>query len=193
MNILLLYCHPRADSYAHALKDTVLAALEKGGHAVDLFDLYGENFQPILTADERLRYNDPTQNRQGIEADIARLQRADALVFVYPTWWYGLPAMLKGWFDRIWAPGVAFEINGGVIKPLTTNIRHIGVITTMGAPWWFAWFVGHPGRMFLSRGLRAICAPRCSFTWRALDRMDATTPAQRQVFLEKVRKTFEKF
>jgi hypothetical protein len=63
----------------------------------------------------------------------------------------------------------------------------------MGAPWWFAWFVGHPGRMFLSRGLRAICAPRCSFTWRALDRMDATTPAQRQVFLEKVRKTFEKF
>jgi putative NADPH-quinone reductase len=193
MNVLVVYCHPRTDSYVHALKEVVVRTLTERGHSVDLLDLYGENFQPAMTAEERGRYNDTSVNLQGIEADAARLRRAQALFFVYPTWWYGLPAMLKGWFDRVWAPGVAFDVNGGVIKPLTTHIRHVAVVTTMGAPWWFSWYVGHPGRMFLSRGLRAICARGCSFTWRGLQKMDSATPAARAAFLEKVRRTCAKF
>jgi NAD(P)H dehydrogenase (quinone) len=193
MKVLVVYCHPRTDSFAHALKDTVVAALGKAGHDVDLMDLYGENFQPILTAEERARYNDATCNQVGIEADIARLKQVQALVFVYPTWWYGLPAMLKGWFDRVWAPGVAFEINDGVVRPMMLNIGTVAAVTTMGAPWWFSWYMGHPGRMFLSRGLRALCKPGCRFIWRGLDRIDSATPAQRQNFLEKLRRTFEKF
>ena len=193
MKILVVYCHPRADSYVHALKDAVVETLAAAGHEIDLLDLYAENFQPVLTADERARYNDIASNRQGIESDVARLQRAEALVFVYPTWWYGLPAMLKGWFDRVWAPGVAFDINGGVIRPLLTGVKRVGVVTTMGAPWWFAWFMGHPGRMFLSRGLRAICGPGCGFVWRAHDKMDSSTPATRAAFLARVRETFARF
>ena len=106
---------------------------------------------------------------------------------------FGLPAMLKGWFDRVWAPGVAFDINGGVIRPLLTGVRHVVAVTTMGAPWWFAWFMGHPGRMFLSRGVRAVCGRGCRFTWRAHDRMDSSTPETRAKFLAKVRRTFEAF
>ena len=193
MKVLVVYCHPRGDSYVAALRDTVCAALAAGGHAVELADLYAENFRPVMDAEERGRYNDPLRNTEGIEAEIARLKRAEAIVFVYPTWWYGLPAMLKGWFDRVWAPGVVFDINGGVIRPLLTDMRHVATVTTMGAPWWFAWLMGHPGRMFMSRGVRAICARGCKFTWRAHDRMDASTPETRAAFIEKVRKTFEAF
>ena len=128
MNVLLVYCHPRADSYAASLRDEARAALEGAGHAVDLLDLYAEGFDPVMDADERGRYHDTARNTEGIESHIARLRAADALVFVYPTWWYGMPAMLKGWFDRVWAPGVVFDINGGVIRPLLTNVRKVGVV-----------------------------------------------------------------
>lgn len=193
MKVLLVYCHPRADSFSAALRDAVHETLRAGGHAVDLFDLYAERFQPVMDAAERGRYNDPAVNRQGIEDGIARLLRAEMLVFVYPTWWYGMPAMLKGWFDRVWAPGVVFDINGGVIRPLLTGVRHVAAVTTMGAPWWFAWFMGHPGRMFLSRGVRAVCAPGCRFTWLAHDRMDSSTPESRSRFLAKVKRAFARF
>ena len=86
-----------------------------------------------------------------------------------------------------------FDINGGVIKPLLTNVKHVVAVTTMGAPWWFAWYMGHPGRMFLSRGVRAICAKGCRFTWLAHDRMDSSTPESRAAFLAKVRRTFAEF
>jgi putative NADPH-quinone reductase len=193
MNVLVVYCHPRADSFAAALRDAVVGALGAAGHAVELADLYAEGFDPVMGSEERGRYHDVSENTQGIEREIARLKRAEAIVFVYPTWWYGMPAMLKGWFDRVWAPGVTFEINGGVIRPLLTGVRCVAAVTTMGAPWWFAWFMGHPGRMFLSRGVRAICGRGCRFKWLAHDRMDSSTPESRAAFLEKVRRTFEAF
>ncbi len=193
MNVLVVYCHPRADSYAAALRDATCKTLLGRGHAVDLLDLYAESFDPVMGAEERGRYHDTGANTRGIEAHIARLKAAEAIVFVYPTWWYGMPAMLKGWFDRVWAPGVVFDINGGVIRPLLTNVKHVVAVTTMGAPWWFAWYMGHPGRMFLSRGVRAICAPGCRFTWRAHDKMDSSTPESRAAFLAKTRRTFASF
>ncbi|MBI1246040.1 MAG: flavodoxin family protein [Alphaproteobacteria bacterium] len=193
MNVLIVYCHPREGSYAAALRDATRETLAASGHDVDLLDLYAENFQPVMNAAERGRYHDTATNRTGIESEIARLLRAEALVFVYPTWWYGMPAMLKGWFDRIWAPGIVFDINGGVIRPLLTGVRHVAAVTTMGAPWWFAWFMGHPGRMFLSRGVRAVCGRGCRFTWLAHDRMDSSTPESRTRFLAKVRRTLSNF
>ena len=97
-----------------------------------------------------------------LEPHIAHLQWAEAILFVYPTWWYGLPAMLKGWFDRVWAKDVAFALaDGGGINPLMTHIGRIGIITTCGAPRWWSWIVGQPGRKTILRGIRAVCARRC--------------------------------
>lgn len=190
MKILLVYAHPRADSFCHALKETAAGALRENGHAVDVLDLYAEGFRAEMTAEERGAYHTEGANLAGIESYVARLKAAEALVFVYPTWWYGLPAILKGWFDRVWAPGVVFEINGGVIKALLTNVRAIHVVSTMGAPWWFAWAMGHPGRMFLRLGVKRMCAPGCRFTWRAHDRMDSSTPESRAAFLARVERDF---
>ena len=85
MHVLLIYCHPRPDSFCMALRDTAASALAAAGHVVEVRDLYAEGFAPVLTAEERSRYYDETVNTAGIEADVAALRRAEALLLVYPT------------------------------------------------------------------------------------------------------------
>ena len=105
MRILLIYCHPRPDSYCAALREVATEALKSAGHVVEVRDLYAEGFYPVLDAEERGRYYDEGDHRPDISSHVASLLRAEALVFVYPTWWFSPPATLKGWFDRVLAAG----------------------------------------------------------------------------------------
>jgi putative NADPH-quinone reductase len=151
-------------------------------------DLYDEGFAPALTAEQRGHYYDEAANVRGIEDHVAALGRAEALLLVYPTWWFGPPAMLKGWLDRVWVPGVAFRLDGaGVLRPMLTNIRRIGVVTTYGSPRWRLWLVGWPDRHMVGRGLRPLCNRRCRLDWIALTGMDTNAAATREQFLAKLR------
>ena len=187
MRVLLVHCHPRADSLSAAARDVAVAALTARGHEVESRDLYAEGFDPVLSAAERGVYNDETRNRHGIEDEVAQLQRAEALLLVYPTWWYGMPALLKGWFDRIWVPGVTFTFGDGAIQPALTNIRRIGVVTTYGSPLWLLLFLGWPDRRVIGGGIRRLCAPGCRLDWMFLTRMDQRGRADCARFLERVR------
>jgi putative NADPH-quinone reductase len=193
MRILMIYCHPREDSLAAGLRDAAKAALEAKGHEVELRDLYAEGFQPALTAEERGIYHDEGANLAGIEDHVAALRRAEALLLVHPTWWYGMPAMLKGWFDRVWAPGVAFKLGEGAIEPLLTNIRRIGVVTTYGSPWWLLWYIGRIDRKLIGRGIRRLCARDCKVEWVTLTRMDKRTRAECEAFVGRVRAHFARW
>ena len=138
VRLLVVYCHPHSGSYCHALLERVLAGLAVHGHDVDLLDLYAEGFDPVLREDEWLDYlHDPGKTVRGAMAShVARIERAEGLVFVFPTWFFGLPAMLKGWFDRAWLPGVAFDIpDGGVARSRLKRIRLLATVTTTGLPW----------------------------------------------------------
>jgi NAD(P)H dehydrogenase (quinone) len=184
MRVLLIYCHPRPDSFCAALRNTALVALEAAGHVVEMRDLYAEGFAPVLTTQQRERYYDEGANLLGLREHAAALQRAEALLLIYPTWWFGPPAMLKGWFDRVWVPGVAFRLGGRtVLQPLLTNIRRIGVVTTYGSPRWLLWLAGWPDRRLIRHGLRPLCAKNCQLDWLALTNMDICTPLQRERFL----------
>ena len=193
MHVLMIYAHPREDSLSAALRDAAKAALEAAGHSVELRDLYAEGFQPALSAEERGAYHDTENNLVGIEDHVASLRRADALLLVHPTWWYGMPAMLKGWFDRVWAPGVAFRIGAGAIEPLLTNIKRIGVVTTYGSPTWLLWYIGRIDRKLLGRGIRRLCAKECRVEWVTLTRMDQRTRPECEAFVEKVRAHFSRW
>lgn len=186
MKVLLVHCHPVPESYCSALAEAARGALDGAGHQVRLLDLHAAGFDPVMKADERRRYN-ALQAGEHPEPDHARLLRwCEALVFVYPTWWYGQPAMLKGWLDRTWTPGTAFGLQSDRIVPLMTQVRTLVVVTTCGAPWWFSAWVGFPGRRTILRGLRALCAKRCRTLYLAHYRMDASTDASRQRFLRTV-------
>ena len=189
MRVLVIYAHPLSDSYAATLRDTVLSALKAGGHTVDLCDLYQEGFDPVLSAQERRDYRNTSGNARAVSSHVDRLRQAEGAIFVFPSWWYGMPAILKGYFDRVWVPGVAFEFGPQAIRPLL-SIRMFGVVTTTGAPMWFTRiYMGNPSRKVLMRGLaRLLVAPRVERFWLALYGMENTTDAKRTAFIEQVGK-----
>lgn len=190
MRILAVYCHPLPTSYAAALKDAALAALARAGHEVRLIDLYAEGFDPVLSPLERERYlTDGDANVAGVARHVEALRWCEGLLFVFPTWYFGPPAMLKGWLERVWLPGVTFRVprfKGDKQGPLTQHVRWLGVITTSGSPWWWLKVLGDPGRRLFTRGLRALFAPRCKVQWLQLYSMNNTTADDRTRFLARV-------
>ncbi|WP_439548255.1 NAD(P)H-dependent oxidoreductase [Falsiroseomonas sp.] len=193
MRILLVHSHPRADSLNTALRDAARESLEAAGHVVEVRDLYAEGFDPVLSAEERGVYHDVPDNCAAVADHVESLRAADALVLVYPTWWYGMPAMIKGWFDRVWAPGVAFKIGEGAIEPLLTNIKRIAVVTTYGSPTWLLWYIGRIDRKLMGRGIRRLCAKDCKVEWITLTRMDQRTRAECESFVARTRAHFRRW
>jgi putative NADPH-quinone reductase len=171
MRILYLYCHPLDDSFHAGIRNEALATLKANGHEVDLCDLYAEGFDPVLTAERRRNYHDITKNREGLEDYVRRLHAAEALVVQFPTWCFGLPAMLKGWFDRLLMPGVSFDLSDPTnVKPLLTNIRQVIGISTYGRPRWVAFYVGDPPRKIITRYLPRLMQKRARIQYHALYR-----------------------
>lgn len=196
MRILVVHAHPDPGSYGSALHREVLAALRRAGHEVRDLDLYAQDFAPVLDAGERRAYHTPGENEAGVLDHVEELRRAEALVLVFPTWWYGPPAILKGWFDRVWLPGVAFHLpeGGGTIRPGLTNIRKLGVVTTTGSPRWFLkLWMRDPLKALLLRGIKRLMAPGAGHVWLAHYSMDSSTPESRKRFLARVSAAFEKF
>lgn len=188
VRVLVIYCHPDPASFTAAVRDRVLSQLEELGAEVRLCDLYAEGFDPVLSRAEWIGYTGP-DNREAVEAHVADLLWCDTLIFIYPTWWYGLPAMLKGWLDRVMLPDVAFlmpKAEGQVIRPGLTHVRRIGVFTTCGASWWLTQLVGAPGKRTLLRGIALLCGPRRRTAFVAHYLMDSSTPASRVRHLERV-------
>ncbi len=186
---LIVYCHPSPASFTAAVLDVVLAELRAAGAAVRVHDLYAEAFAPVLTAAEHRDYADAPANCAPVARETADLAWCDTLLFVYPTWWYGLPAMAKGWLDRVLLPGTAFLMPDAThrsIRPGLRHVRRLGVFTTCGASRWLTAFVGAPGRRTLLRGVRLLCARDCRTAFAALYRMDTVTPADRAAHLARV-------
>jgi len=193
MRVLMVYCHPVEGSFNAAVRDTALATLRAAGHDVELVDLYREGFDPVLSTAERVAYID---NTAWVVARVQRhvdlLKQAEGLVFVYPTWWYGPPAMLKGWLERTWLPDIAFTIakkKGERAGAGLQHIRWLCCITSSGSPWWWLQLIRDPGRMLFVRGVRALMAKWCKVTWLQLFSMNTATDEDRKKFLFRVERT----
>lgn len=108
MNVLIVYAHPNPRSFNHAILEVADHELKAGGHAVRVRDLYAERFDPVLSASDL----DP-ELLGGISPEVQREQDAlawaEALIVIYPLWWFDRPAILKGWFDRVFTNGFAFR------------------------------------------------------------------------------------
>lgn len=193
MRVLLVYAHPAADSYTCALKNAALKGLERAGHTVTLCDLYARGFDPVMPAHTWRTYDDGAENRTGIELYVKELLETDALVLIYPTWWSGFPAILKGWIDRVWLPEVAFRFENDGVSPLLGHIQKLGAVTTYGGTRREAMVLGNPGRKVMSRALRHMCGPGTPFVWRALYGAATCPRAKRTAFLADTGKAFLRF
>ncbi|MBB5752510.1 NAD(P)H-dependent oxidoreductase [Prosthecomicrobium pneumaticum] len=193
MRVLVLFAHPVETSFGAALHRTVVAALEKAGHMVDDVDLYAEDFDPRLSRAERLAYHDVDADRSAVAPYIEKLKAAEALVLVTPVWNFGWPAILKGFFDRVFLPGVSFRIENGKVKPTLRHIRKLAAVVTYGGTRWRALAIGDPPRKIVTRVLRVQIKPGAPLSYLALYDMNRRSDAERAAFLDDVRRRMEAF
>ncbi|MDG1208674.1 MAG: NAD(P)H-dependent oxidoreductase [Paracoccaceae bacterium] len=108
MNVLTIVAHPVPTSFNHAIRREVEAGLAEAGHEVEVADLYAEGFQPaMIEADFAQFTGDPLPI--AIQAEQARVEWSDAMIFIFPLWWWSMPAMMKGWIDRVMSYGFAWK------------------------------------------------------------------------------------
>lgn len=186
MRILVLYSHPVETSFNAELHRLIVERLTANGHEVDDCDLYAEGFDPRLSREERLRYHDIGDNVEPVKDYVERLQKADALVMSYPVWNFGYPAILKGYFDRVFLPGVTFEMENGKVRTCLRNIEKVVAVTTYGGSWTRAFLVGNPPRKSVMRVLRAVVGPRAEFSYLAHYDINRSTEQTRSEFKSRV-------
>lgn len=188
MRVLVVYCHPCPESFTASISAAVCETVRALGHELDFVDLYAEGFEPAMGPEERRSYHEEGPNLGPIRDHAERLARADAVIFVYPTWWFGLPAMLKGWLDRVLVPGFAFVMPSRKKgpQPGLTHIRHLGVFTTCGASLPTSWLMGFPGRRTLMRGFRSNCHPLARTAYSAIYKIDTSSAAGRERHLSAI-------
>ena len=189
MRALVVFCHPSPDSFTAAVRDVVLAKLGANNIEIRLHDLYAEGFSPTLTPAEWQGYLDTSTNCAPVSREVADLRWCDTLIFIYPTWWYGLPAILKGWLERVMLPDVAFLMPDAAHRTIRPGLQHIarlGVFTTCGASRWLTFLVGSPGKRTLMRGVGFLLPPRRRTAFAAHYLMDTSTPESRARHLTNV-------
>jgi putative NADPH-quinone reductase len=187
MNTLVVYCHPDPQSFTAAVRDRAVGALRQCGDDVRVTDLYADRFDPLFSAEERDRHLEPGPD-PAVAHHAADLQWCRRLVLVYPTWWSGPPAMLKGWIERVWVRDVAFDLppDSNRVHARLHNVRHLVAVTTHGSSKLVNALEGEAGRRTVTRTLRAVCHPLTRTTWLAMYGLDTSTDAQRRAFLDKV-------
>jgi NAD(P)H dehydrogenase (quinone) len=192
---LVVLAHPCADSLGAALATAAVEELRSGGTQVDLIDLYAEGFMPVMSPEERRQYMTDSPISDPMVAEHARLlTAAQTLVVVYPTWWSGPPAMLKGWLERVMVSGVAFHLDAstGKISPGLTELRQVVGISTYGSPRMYVRAINDNGRRIFTRSLRLAAGFKIRTKWLGLYAVDTATAADRAAFISQVRTTMHR-
>lgn len=187
MRVLVLHAHPDPESFSAELYRDAVSVLTLAGHDVAALDLYARGFDPVLSREEWRRYTVVADNRRAVETEVAELLSADALVFVAPVWNFGPPAILKGFLDRVFLPGVAFDLTSGRVSPGLRQVRRIVVVTTYGSTRLWAMLVGDPPRKLYGRMLRALISPGGRCTYLAHYGIARSTDASRAAFAARMR------
>jgi putative NADPH-quinone reductase len=182
---LVLFAHPCPESFSAALHGRVVDRLRSSGWTVDDCDLNAEGFSPVLTEAERRGYHEVGPNIAPVAGYVERLRAADALVMVFPVWNFGYPAILKGFLDRVFLPGVSFRLEDGRVKPNLTHIRKLAAVTTYGGTRLRAMLVGDPPRRCVTRAVWHVCRPE-KMRYLALYDMNRATESRRRDFLARV-------
>lgn len=193
MDVLVVCAHPNADSFNHAVTAAAERGLAAGGHRATTLDLYALDFAAAMTPAEHRAYQgwaapaDPPVLDPMVAEHAALVGQAQAIMFVYPTWWSQPPAILKGWLERVLVPGVSFTFDAsGKVRPGMQHVQRIIGISTYGSPWTYVKLMNDGGRRMITRALRMSCGIRTPTTWLGLYSVDTAGAEERRAFLDRV-------
>jgi NAD(P)H dehydrogenase (quinone) len=191
MRVLVVFAHPLETSFVAALHRRVVETLRSRGHEVDDLDLYAEKFNPVLSRETLRNYLDVSKNRAEVVPYVERVLAADAIVLLFPVWFDGLPAILHGFFERVFLPGVSFKLDeNGVFHPILWNIKRLAAVCTYGESRRHISLKGDPPRRFVRHNIGGVIAPGGRCDYFAHYDMDLTTAPRRARFLQRVTRAF---
>jgi NAD(P)H dehydrogenase (quinone) len=192
LRVHVVYAHPSPTSFVAALHATAVGALRAAGHEVDDLDLYAEAFDPVLSLEMYRHYVDASANTREVESYVARLRAAEALVLTFPVWFDGLPAILQGYFQRVFLPGVSVRIDeAGLFHPNLRNLKRMAAVAAYGESRRDVAVKGDPPRRFVHGNIGALIDPKGRFEYLALYDMDFAGARRRAAFLERVTRAFQ--
>lgn len=189
MKVLVIIGHPRPGSFCHAIADTVVKTLQAAGHEVIFHDLYQEKFDPLLPADQIAK-------DAVIPSEIAehcrQIRAVDGFVIVHPNWWGQPPAILKGWVDRVFRQGIAYDFSASGVLGYLAGKRAL-VFTTSNTPREDELrLYGDPLENLWKNCLFAFCGVT-DFRRRNFESIVMSTHEQRVAWLEEVREIVNSF
>jgi putative NADPH-quinone reductase len=176
MRVMVTIDHPWEQSFNHEILRLVEGWLREGGHEVDILDLHQAAFDPVMHVEELAVYSRGGYRDPKVREYQQRIEQAQHLIYIFPVWWEVMPALLKGFFDKVFLPDWAFrERDAG---PLLTHIRTGTAITTMGAP--------HPlytsVEPVLCKGILEFCGVQRT-AWFNLCQVSQCPPQEREAWL----------
>ena len=135
MKGLIIYAHPCEGSFCHAVKDRIVETLKKNGHEFNLIDLNKDKFDPVMTAEDLKLYSSGGTTDPNVDRYLELLAETDVLFIIFPVWWGVMPAILKGFFDKVFLPKRAYIYKkSGLLKPLFPQIKQAVIFNTLGGP-----------------------------------------------------------
>jgi NAD(P)H dehydrogenase (quinone) len=192
LRVLVVYAHPLETSFIAALHRRAVETLRAGEHSVDDLDLYAERFDPVMSREQFAHYVDTSVNAREVESYVRRLRAAEALVLVFPVWFDGLPAMMQGYFQRVFLPGVALRIDeNGLFHPNLHNLKRMAAVCTYGEDRRAVAAKNNPAQRFVHYNIGALIDPKGRFEYLAHYDMNFSTAARRAAFLKRVARVFE--
>ncbi len=193
MRILLVFAHPLQTSFLGALHMRVVEMLRQRQHQVDDLDLYADNFNPVMSRQTYIDYLDTTSNRIQAGSYVDRLLAAEALLLISPVWHDGFPAILKGFFDCVFLPGVSFNIENDHYSPALINIKRVAAVCSYGAKREWTVTMGDPQRRFVKRNLGAQIGAAGRSDFIGLYNMDAASSKTRSLYMRRVTRAFSRW
>ena len=191
MKVVIVFNHPYEGSYCNAILNSVKTGLQKNTHEIDVIHLDKEGFNPVMTAEDLKAFVDRNPVDPQVIEYKKRLSQADHLVFIFPVWWELMPALTKGFIDKVIFPGAAYEYKGRYgMAPLFKNIKSITVITTMNTP-------GIIYRLIFGNAIKKALLTGTFWKtgyknrkWISFNGVKMATDARRKKWLEKIERRF---
>jgi len=136
MKVVIVFNHPYEGSFGNAILNAVTKGLKIANHEVDLMHLDNDGFNPVMSKADLKAFVEHKPVDLQVTDYNERLEKADHLIFIFPIWWDLMPAMTKGFVDRVLTPGVVYDHHprGFGLIPLLKNLKGVTIITTMNKP-----------------------------------------------------------
>ncbi|MCY7579857.1 NAD(P)H-dependent oxidoreductase [Bacillus altitudinis] len=186
----IVYAHPWDGSYNHAILTSITEKLETKRETFQVIDLYKDGFNPVFTAEELKHFHKGETPYLLVKDYQEKLKQSTELVFIFPVWWWDLPAILKGFIDKVMLSGFAFieDQNTGTLKGLLTNIKKTTVISTSTTD--KEYIESEAGNaiqsVFINRTLADLGLKNESTKWIHFSRVNLTTDEKRKQFLKEI-------